>query len=200
MLLLLVIKEFNMNNILYIYGYGSSPKSSTYQWLKHNLVNDNVYCEEYDQGNPDISVSHLCKVVLEKNINIIIGSSFGGWYALHVAGRTGRKCILINPLTDKNLKEVLGNTCQCHYIENILKFQNQHPLFESNENTFELWDTIDNGCFTWVILGKADEVIPFQIQDIQKYVKHVVEIPDGNHHLSDEEKDKYINYCIDKLV
>lgn len=189
-----------MNNILYIYGYGSSASSSTFQWLKRNLVNANVYCEEYDQSDPDTSVPYLCKIVLEKNIDIIIGSSFGGWYALHVAGRTGRKCILINPLTDKNLKEVLGKTCQCPYIENILNFQSWHPLFEPNENTFELWDTIDNGCFTWVILGKEDKVIPFAIQDIQNYVRNVVEIPNGNHRLSYSEKCSYINYCIDKLV
>lgn len=189
-----------MNNILYIYGYGSSPNSNTYQWLKHNLPNDNVYCVEYDQSNPDISVPYLCKIVLEKNINIIIGSSFGGWYTLHVAGRTGRKCILINPLTDKNLDEVLGKTCKCPYLSNILNFQNSHPLLEPTENAFELWDSIDNGCFTWVILGKKDEVIPFQIQDIQKYVKNVIEVPDGCHSLSNSEKEKYLNYCISKLA
>lgn len=189
-----------MSNILYIYGYGSSLKSTTYQWLKTSLNSDNVYCEEYDQSDPETSVPYLCKMVFEKNINIIIGSSFGGWYALHVAGRTGRKCILINPLTDKNLEEVLGKTCQCPYIDNILNFQYQHPLFEPNRNIFELWDTIENGCFTWVILGKKDKVIPFQLQDIQKYVKNVVEIPEGGHRLSDEEKDRYINYCINKLT
>jgi hypothetical protein len=70
-----------MNNILYIYGYGSSTNSNTYQWLKHNLTNDNVYCEAYDQSDPETSVPYLCEIVLEKNINIIIGSSFGGWYA-----------------------------------------------------------------------------------------------------------------------
>lgn len=189
-----------MNNILYIYGYGSSTNSNTYQWLKHNLTNDNVYCEAYDQSDPETSVPYLCEIVLEKNINIIIGSSFGGWYALHVAGRTGCKCLLINPLTDKNISNVLGKTCKCPYIENILNFQSQHPLFEPNENTFELWDTIDNGCFTWVILGKEDKVIPFQIQDIKKYVRNVVEVPEGGHRLSDDEKDRYINYCIDKMI
>lgn len=188
-----------MSRILYIYGYGSSPKSTTYQWLKTNLKDDNIYCEEYYQDDPDTSVPYLCDIVLEKNIDIIIGSSLGGWYALHVAGRTGRKCILINPLTDKNLKEVLGKTCQCPYIEKILNFQSRHPLFEPNEKTFELWDTIDNGRFTWVILSKEDKVIPFQMQDIKKYVRNSVDIPNGKHRLSDEEKDRYINYCISKL-
>ena len=44
--------------ILYIYGYGSSPESSTYKWLKNNLPNTVVYSFGYVQSDPENSIPY----------------------------------------------------------------------------------------------------------------------------------------------
>lgn len=66
--------------ILYIYGYGSSPESSTCKWLKDNLPNTKVYCYKYEQADPENSIPYLCYLVEELDIDVVIGSSLGGWY------------------------------------------------------------------------------------------------------------------------
>ena len=48
--------------VLYIYGYGSSPKSNTYKWLKDNLPNTIVYSFEYVQSDPKNSIPYLCSL------------------------------------------------------------------------------------------------------------------------------------------
>ena len=83
--------------ILYIYGYGSSPESSTYKWLKNNLPNTVVYSFGYVQSDPENSIPYLCSLVEELDIDIVIGSSLGGWYAMHVASICSLPSILINP-------------------------------------------------------------------------------------------------------
>ena len=93
--------------ILYIYGYGSSPESSTCKWLKNNLPNVIVYSFEYAQSDPENSIPYLCSLVEELDIDVVIGSSLGGWYAMHVASICSLPSILINPVTDSTLEKVV---------------------------------------------------------------------------------------------
>lgn len=187
------------NKVLYIYGYGSSPESSTYKWLKENLEDSEVFCVKYDQSDPENSIPFLCEFVKNNNIKVIIGSSFGGWYALHVAGRTSRACILINPLTDKNLEEVLVKVGM-KQVDTILNFQKTHPLFIDNNESWALWDSVENGCNSYAILGRQDLIIPYNKQDISKYVHHVATVNSAGHQLTDEEKSVWLNRGFKKVL
>ena len=83
-----------MINILYIHGLGSSSKSSTGQ-LFYGLNDD-----KYTFFNPSFSLSprkaleEINQFIKEKDIDIVIGSSLGGFYALQSDCRFG---VVINP-------------------------------------------------------------------------------------------------------
>lgn len=94
-------------NILYIYGYGSSPESSTCKWLKTNLPNAKVYSFKYDQRHPDESIPYLVRIVHELDIDIVFGSSLGGWYALNVSAIANIPYIVINPVIPGKMKDVI---------------------------------------------------------------------------------------------
>ena len=167
--------------VLYIYGYGSSPESSTCKWLKDNLPNTIVYSFEYVQSDPENSISYLCSLVEELDIDIVIGSSLGGWYAMHVASICSLPSILINPVTDSTLEQ-----------------------FETDEYwTGYRWDDAEDGYYSVLIWSDDDEVIKrtkvlpteFHKNILTKYI-----VPNGKHQLNNDEKIKYVLPAYNNLI
>lgn len=192
--------------ILYIYGYGSSPKSNTYEWLKDNLPNTKVYCYKYEQADPENSIPYLCSLVRELNIDIVIGSSLGGWYAMHVASICSLPSMLINPVTDSTLEQVISHVSNNdnHIVHKLVEYSKEYPLFETKEHwTGYRWDNAENGYYSVLIWSDNDEVIKrikilpteFHKNILTKYI-----VPNGKHQLNDEEKTKYILPAYNKLV
>lgn len=192
--------------VLYIYGYGSSPESSTYKWLKNNLPNTIVYSFGYVQADPENSIPYLCSLVEELNIDIVIGSSLGGWYAMHVASICSLPSILINPVTDSTLEQVVNyvSNHDSHIVENLVKYSKEHPLFETKEHwTGYRWDNAENGYYSVLIWSDNDEVI-INSNDISTELKEnfltKCIVRNGKHQLTNEEKEKYIIPYYNKLV
>nr|DAM31268.1 MAG TPA: putative esterase [Ackermannviridae sp.] len=192
--------------VLYIYGYGSSPESSTYKWLKNNLPNTIVYSFEYVQTDPENSIPYLCSLVEELDIDIVIGSSLGGWYTMHVASICSLPSILINPVTDSTLEQVVDYVSDhdSHIVENLVKYSKEHPLFETKEHwTGYRWDNAENGYYSVLIWGDNDEVI-INSNDISTELKEnfltKCIVRNGKHQLTNEEKEKYIIPYYNKLV
>ena len=192
--------------ILYIYGYGSSPESSTCKWLKDNLPNTKVYCYKYEQADPENSIPYLCSLVEELDIDIVIGSSLGGWYAMHVASICSLPSMLINPVTDSTLEQVVDyvSNHDSHIVENLVKYSKEHPLFETKEHwTGYRWDNCENGYYSVLIWSDNDEVI-INGNDISTELKEnfltKCIVRNGKHQLTNEEKEKYIIPYYNKLV
>lgn len=192
--------------VLYIYGYGSSPESSTCKWLKNNLLNTIVYSFGYVQADPENSIPYLCSLVEELNIDIVIGSSLGGWYAMHVASICSLPSILINPVTDSTLEQVVNyvSNHDSHIVENLVKYSKEHPLFETKEHwTGYRWDNAENGYYSVLIWSDNDEVI-INSNDISTELKEnfltKCIVRNGKHQLTNEEKEKYIIPYYNKLV
>lgn len=192
--------------VLYIYGYGSSPESSTCKWLKNNLPNTIVYSFGYVQADPGNSIPYLCSLVEELNIDIVIGSSLGGWYAMHVASICSLPSILINPVTDSTLEQVVNyvSNHDSHIVENLVKYSKEHPLFETKEHwTGYRWDNAENGYYSVLIWSDNDEVI-INSNDISTELKEnfltKCIVRNGKHQLTNEEKEKYIIPYYNKLV
>lgn len=192
--------------LLYIYGYGSSPESSTCKWLKNNLPNTIVYSFGYVQADPENSIPYLCSLVEELNIDIVIGSSLGGWYAMHVASICSLPSILINPVTDSTLEQVVNyvSNHDSHIVENLVKYSKEHPLFETKEHwTGYRWDNAENGYYSVLIWSDNDEVI-INSNDISTELKEnfltKCIVRNGKHQLTNEEKEKYIIPYYNKLV
>lgn len=192
--------------VLYIYGYGSSPESSTCKWLKNNLPNTIVYSFGYVQADPENSIPYLCSLVEELNIDIVIGSSLGGWYAMHVASICSLPSILINPVTDSTLEQVVNyvSNHDSHIVENLVKYSKEHPLFETKEHwTGYRWDNAENGYYSVLIWSDNDEVI-INSNDISTELKEnfltKCIVRNGKHQLTNEEEEKYIIPYYNKLV
>lgn len=192
--------------VLYIYGYGSSPESSTCKWLKNNLPNTIVYSFGYVQADPENSIPYLCSLVEELNIDIVIGSSLGGWYAMHVASICSLPSILINPVTDSTLEQVVNyvSNHDSHIVENLVKYSKEHPLFGTKEHwTGYRWDNAENGYYSVLIWSDNDEVI-INSNDISTELKEnfltKCIVRNGKHQLTNEEKEKYIIPYYNKLV
>ena len=192
--------------VLYIYGYGSSPESSTCKWLKNNLPNTIVYSFGYVQADPENSIPYLCSLVEELDIDIVIGSSLGGWYAMHVASICSLPSILINPVTDSTLEQVVDyvSNHDSHIVENLVKYSKEHPLFETKEHwTGYRWDNAENGYYSVLIWSDNDEVI-INSNDISTELKEnfltKCIVRNGKHQLTNEEKEKYIIPYYNKLV
>lgn len=192
--------------VLYIYGYGSSPESSTCKWLKNNLPNTIVYSFEYVQSDPENSIPYLCSLVEELDIDIVIGSSLGGWYAMHIASICSLPSILINPVTDSILEQVVDYVSDhdSHIVENLVKYSKEHPLFETKEHwTGYRWDNAENGYYSVLIWSDNDEVI-INSNDISTELKEnfltKCIVRNGKHKLTNEEKEKYIIPYYNKLV
>lgn len=192
--------------VLYIYGYGSSPESDTYKWLKNNLPNTIVYSFGYVQTDPEKSIPYLCSLVEELDIDIVIGSSLGGWYAMHVVSICSLPSILINPVTDSTLEQVVDyvSNHDSHIVENLVKYSKEHPLFETKEHwTGYRWDNAENGYYSVLIWSDNDEVI-INSNDISTELKEnfltKCIVRNGKHQLTNEEKEKYIIPYYNKLV
>ena len=192
--------------VLYIYGYGSSPESSTYKWLKNNLPNTVVYSFGYAQSDPENSIPYLCSLVEELDIDVVIGSSLGGWYAMHVASICSLPSILINPVTDSTLEQVVDyvSNHDSNTVQKLVKYSKEHPLFETNEHwTGYRWDNCENGYYSVLIWSDNDEVI-INGNDISTELKEnfltKCIVRNGKHQLTNEEKEKYIIPYYNKLV
>lgn len=192
--------------VLYIYGYGSSPESNTCKWLKNNLPNAIVYSFGYVQTDPENSIPYLCSLVEELDIDIVIGSSLGGWYAMHVASICSLPSILINPVTDSTLEQVVDyvSNHDTHIVQKLVKYSKEHPLFETKEHwTGYRWDNAENGYYSVLIWSDNDEVI-INSNDISTELKEnfltKCIVRNGKHQLTDEEKEKYIIPYYNKLV
>ena len=192
--------------VLYIYGYGSSPESSTCKWLKNNLLNTIVYSFEYVQTDPENSIPYLCSLVEELDIDIVIGSSLGGWYAMHVASICSLPSMLINPVTDSTLEQVVDyvSNHDTHIVENLVKYSKEHPLFETKEHwTGYRWDNAENGYYSVLIWSDNDEVIinsnGISTELKENFLTKCI-VRNGKHQLTNEEKEKYIIPYYNKLV
>lgn len=192
--------------VLYIYGYGSSPESSTCKWLKNNLPNTIVYSFGYVQADPENSIPYLCSLVEELDIDIVIGSSLGAWYAMHIASICSLPSMLINPVTDSTLEQVVDYVSDhdSHIVENLVKYSKEHPLFETKEHwTGYRWDNAENGYYSVLIWSDNDEVI-INSNDISPELKEnfltKCIVRNGKHQLTNEEKEKYIIPYYNKLV
>ena len=174
--------------------------------MKNNLPNADVYSFKYEQSDPENSIPYLCSIVEELNIDIVIGSSLGGWYAMHIASICSLPSILINPVTDATLESVVDHVSNhdSHVVESLVKYSKEHPLFETKEHwTGYRWDNAENGYYSVLIWSDNDEVI-INSNDISTELKEnfltKCIVRNGKHQLTNEEKEKYIIPYYNKLV
>ena len=84
--------------ILNIHGYAGHPQNSAYQALQaigcKNIIAPAI---DYDTQSPDSIIEQLEEVINKQKIDLIVGTSFGGFFASVLSVRCNLPVILINP-------------------------------------------------------------------------------------------------------
>ena len=91
-----------------------------------------------------------------------------------------------------------------HIVENLVKYSEEHPLFETDEYwTGYRWDDAEDGYYSVLVWSDDDEVIKrtkvlpteFHKNILTKYI-----VPNGKHQLNDDEKAKYLLPAYNNLI
>ena len=85
--------------ILNLHGFMGKADNRNYSALCKLMPKEDIVSPKLDFMNehPAELIEKLSKIIKNEDIDIVIGQSFGGFYALHLAYRCGIPCILTNP-------------------------------------------------------------------------------------------------------
>ena len=85
----------SIGNILYVHGLGGSKESSTCKSLRAILGGRTVHAETFDLYDVSGTLERIGALVERHGIGLVVGSSFGGFYAL--ASKAAPFRVVINP-------------------------------------------------------------------------------------------------------
>jgi predicted esterase YcpF (UPF0227 family) len=135
---------------LYLHGYNSSLSAEKRTILKkhYTIVAPTI---NYDEDNINAVIE---KAIAEQKINVIIGSSLGGYIGYYLAENFNIPCLLFNPAFASE------RTNEINFIKPETTYTKQ--------------------AVTYIVLGKRDDVLDFQktvscidgeIYDLKCYIK-----------------------------
>jgi predicted esterase YcpF (UPF0227 family) len=170
--------------ILYIHGFASCGNSNKTKLLKQHF--DNVLAPDVPV-DPDEALSFLQKLIVDNEVDLIIGSSLGGFYAAHLAEKFQIKMVLINPSTQPfiTLTPYLGeNTFFCS--GKTFEWKKEHMI------KLMSYAIADNSIKSsvLVLLQKGDEVLDYTKAE-SVYERYEVVVQEGGNHRF-ENLDEYI--------
>ena len=163
--------------ILYIHGFGSCGDSVKSRTLKSHFGERDVLAPDVPV-DPHAAISLLEELIEERDIDLLVGSSLGGYYAAYLADRYGIKSVLVNPSTRpyETLAAYVGeNSRWCdgaafdwksEYIEAL-------KLYDVKKEKASLQRL--------VLLQSGDEVLDYRLA-AQKYSAYEVVIEEGGNH------------------
>jgi len=146
--------------IIYIHGFGSSGEGSKAKALRPFFAHEG-YVSPSLPTNPKLAISTLSDLIehFSRHETVsLIGSSLGGFYALHLAHKYGLKAVLINPALRPydTLEEALGEG-KNYYDESGFEWNRSHLelLLSLRPATLPVKNLL-------VLLQKGDEVLDYR--------------------------------------
>lgn len=83
--------------ILNIHGYKGNSCNSAFSALKNSGFETVSPQIDYDKLEPEIILQNFCREIDDNKINLIVGTSLGGFYAAILSVRKNIPVILVNP-------------------------------------------------------------------------------------------------------
>lgn len=176
-----------MNNLLYIHGFNSSPKSLkaelTKSYIKEQQLSVNFYCPQV-ASSPKAAIQQLEEIVdSEPSANwCFVGSSLGGYFASYLAEKYSGKAVLVNPAVRpfELLTDYIGEQTN-PYTDEVYQVKPSHmedlaDLYQQNIATQNYM----------VMVQTADEVLDYR-QAVDKYHNTQLIVQEGGDH-------SFINY------
>ena len=130
--------------ILNIHGYGGNPHNAAYAALQaNNCTNIISPAIDYDAESPENILGKLRYIIADKRIELIVGTSLGGFFAAVLSA-------------EKNLPVMLVNPCLIPFLHlPRLDFHGDIKPFISMFGTLAKLDSSNVSC----IVGGQDEII-----------------------------------------
>lgn len=160
-----------MNNkltILYLHGLNSNGNSRTAKTIKQECPNWNVLCPTLPV-NCDEAISKIKSVLSKNHVDIIIGTSLGGFLALQCHNYFR---IAVNPTLHPS-KDIVKLGVDENIANTYTKYENTIIDEEDSELTYALF-------------GRNDKLISYSNEFLLNYQKDHVLFTDDEHRLSVE--------------
>lgn len=174
-----------MGKILYLHGFGSCGEGNKSKALKSYFGEENVVSPDLPYAPLD-AIDYVDSLLKKGEIDTLIGSSLGGFYATYFAEKYAMKAILLNPSTQP------WNTLAPHVgwqkrfcDEEVFEFKS---AYLTQLKTLEV--EVNKGSYL-VLLQSEDEVLDYtKAQSLYNMHKVIVEYG-GNHRF--ENIDEYMS-------
>lgn len=149
------MKRFNNRSILYLHGYGSSSQGEKAQLLRKECPQNRLLIPDLPLNPQECMRLSEDLLRMASNDTIIIGASLGGFYALYLAAKFKKDCLLINPVLHPSAeaKKLLSLEENQEKKKLILNAANVYLTFESTLRSLK----VPKNCF--VALGERDQTI-----------------------------------------
>lgn len=160
------------SNIVYIHGWGSSPKSSTAIEIKSAFPNETFMCPKVDHSqSPKVTQAQMDKLgksLMNHPDAVVVGSSAGGFWADYIGSVYGIKTVLINPSLHPSSNFKKFNLPDAYYkeyaeIEKFVKSHHRHHMV--------------------AFAGEKDDVVPMKL--VKTHYKKPIVLKDEGHRLKD---------------
>ncbi len=180
-----------MSKILYLHGFASCGEGNKSLLLKSYFGAENVIAPDLPPSPID-AIDLIEEILGSKNIDCLIGSSLGGYYATVLAEKYRMKAILLNPSTQPWETLAAYTGWQKRFCdEEVFEFK---PVYL--EQLKMLQTAPDKGRYL-LLLQSGDEVLDYtKAQSFYNKHKIIVEYG-GNHRF--ENLDEYLS-MVEKFI
>lgn len=158
-------------NIVYIYGWNSSPNSDTGKVLQALFPKHNVISPEYDQHNPIEAIEYFNNFIPENKINALVASSFGAFIALNIRHVIFR--FLINPCIKPSIELPKLEEVSLDFISQCQKIENLEIIVDDEDMRF-----------TTAFFATEDELFSYKTTYLAQGYFNFFDLEHENHHLS----------------
>jgi predicted esterase YcpF (UPF0227 family) len=175
--------------IMYVHGIGSGKNDNTVTWIKETFKNHKIYTFDIP-FDPDEAIEFINKKCSEYDINMIIGTSLGGFYAMTVSGV---QKILINPaIKAYETAETIGYGVHEYFCERDDGIQTYEINADFVNKLRKIYDAhiknidCEMICETYAIFGNEDDVCDFKTDFEKTYRKSQMITADFGHRMTKE--------------
>lgn len=168
--------------ILNLHGYKGSSKNAAYSALKelgHEVISPQI---DYDSFDADKIFSVIIDFYIESKPDIIVGTSFGGFFACLLSARSNIPAIVVNPcLSPFEILPKLG------YTQDVTKF------FDLTVHHFR---RLKNENISAIVGGKDEVIGSHALTKSLLYNERYKVIPEGKHSGATLPLKEYFAECI----
>lgn len=182
--------RFSNTHLLYLHGFRSSPQSTKARQLAAHMAAHHPqvhwWCPQLPPS-PRAAMEMLLEGIAQwpRESMGVVGSSLGGFYATHVAEKTGCRAVLINPAVDpaRDLAKYIGEQTSWHAPEERFFFL---PEYVNELQTLACGPLTQPERYL-AFIAKGDEVLDWREMHGRYANSPQVLLEGGDHALSDFE-------------